>query len=130
MIRLGGTVAGLALVALLMANAITALAANNTVPVTRAGDVSQSIGADAVKPPECSGITLTNRISGSGNISGTPGNDLIVGSGGADTITGLGGDDCIQALGGDDDIDGGGGGDVCLGGAGTDTFQACETESQ
>ena len=71
MIRGLGFAAALALVALLVANAVSALAANNSLPATRAGDVSQAIGADNVKPAECSGITVTTKISGSGTITGT-----------------------------------------------------------
>ncbi|HET7481496.1 MAG TPA: hypothetical protein VFK89_01415 [Actinomycetota bacterium] len=122
--------AALLCLALLVAGSITALAANNTVPPSRAGETSRLADVNDVKPPECSSITLTTRISGAGVIVGTPGNDLIVGSGGADTITGLGGSDCIQGLSGDDSIDGGADNDVCLGGPGSDTFQACESQTQ
>ena len=114
--------------ALILANAVTAFSASNSVPSSRAGDVSQAISVNEVGPDECASITLENRISGSGTIQGTSGNDLIVGSDGPDTIEGMGGDDCIEGLGGDDTLDGGPGSDVCLSGAGADTFAACETE--
>lgn len=118
------------IVALLLANAITAFSASNSIPSTYAGDVSQPISANELGPQECGSIVLTNRVSGAGPIVGTEGNDLIIGSDGPDTITGLGGDDCIEGMGGDDSLEGGGGSDVCLGGPGTDTFAGCEAESQ
>jgi Ca2+-binding RTX toxin-like protein len=115
---------------LIVASAATALTASNAVSPSKADDSSHTIDADAVKPSECAALTLSSRISGSGAIPGTPGNDLITGGSTSDTISGLGGDDCIQASGADDAIDGGPGNDVCIGGSGTDTFIACEAEHQ
>jgi Ca2+-binding RTX toxin-like protein len=69
-------------------------------------------------PPLCNGQEIT--INGSGNIEGTPGNDVISGSQGADAINGNGGDDIICSLGGDDSVSGGTGNDRIDAGAGND----------
>lgn len=106
---------------LILIGAMTAIAAANTVPSTRITSQGDAIGINELKPSACSGIYLTNLISGSGTMIGTEGNDLILGSSGADSIDGLGGDDCIV---------GGGGTDICTGGLGTDAFVTCEIESQ
>jgi TolB protein len=59
-------------------------------------------------------------IYGSGDILGTPGNDIICGSDGIDRIFGNGGNDRIVGLGGDDQIVGNLGNDSIFGGAGND----------
>ena len=123
-------VASAALATLILASAVTALTASNAVPSSKADDTSQAIDANAVKPSECAGLTLSSRISGGGNLQGTPANDLITAGSTSDTIDGLGGDDCIQGSGGDDTVDGGAGNDVCIGGPGNDTFVSCEAEYQ
>ncbi|MGH2806513.1 MAG: calcium-binding protein [Actinomycetota bacterium] len=123
-------VATAALVTLLLGSAVTALTAANVVTSSRAGETSQTIDANDLKPAACNSIVVTNRVQGIGVITGTGSNDLITGSGVPDAISALGGDDCIQGAGGDDSIDGGPGSDVCLGGPGTDSFVACETEVQ
>lgn len=114
------------LLALLVANLATAMADANTVPPVNLGDQSQAVTANDLKPSECAGLNLTEIITGSGTITGTPGNDLIVGSPGADIIQGLGGNDCIVGRGGADTLDGGSGGDVCIGEGGIATFTDCE----
>ena len=113
--------AAYSLFTLILIGAMTAIAAANTVPSTRITSQGDAITINELKPSACSGIYLTNLVSGSGTIIGTEGNDLILGSSGADSIDGLGGDDCIV---------GGGGTDTCTGGLGTDTFVTCETENQ
>lgn len=117
---------------LVLASVATGLAAGNSVPATRADQSTRSIGPDDLKPAECSGITLTNLVTGSVTVTGTSGNDLILGSALIDTMSGLGGDDCI--LGGDlvDVINGGSGNDVCIGGPGIESFlfSSCETAYQ
>ena len=100
----------------------------NVIPVSDAGTAQQAISVDQVKPSECASVTVTDRISGSGVVTGTGGNDLITGSAGPDVMEGLAGDDCILGYEGADAIDGGPGTDVCVGGPGDDTFVACETE--
>lgn len=115
---------------LVLLGVVTALAATTTVPSTRLDLRSASIGINHFKPAACSGIIVTNLITGTGTITGTAGNDLILGSSDADTIDGAGGNDCILGGGGDDQIAGGDGNDICLGGLGTDGFIACESEYQ
>lgn len=117
------------LLALIWFSAVTAIAATNTVPPTRADASSAGIGTNHVKPSACAGLYLSGIVTGSGTFTGTTGNDLILGGPGADTIDGLGGDDCILGGGGDDNITGGDGTDICLGGAGSNTFTTCEGES-
>lgn len=128
-------------------SALPAVTANNPVPVTYASDTTSAISADNLKPSECSGITLTAKITASPWTGGAAA-ELIVGTNGANTATGNGGDDCIlggagiDALrgnggndvliggDGDDTLTGGAGTDVCYGGAGVDTFATCETQIQ
>jgi Tol biopolymer transport system component len=59
-------------------------------------------------------------IYGSGQIIGTPGNDIICGSPGTDYIYGGGGNDRILGLGGDDQLNGAAGDDEIFGGIGND----------
>lgn len=119
------------LIALILASVITAVAAANTVPATRA--YNQDLGArtaDQLKPPECT-MSLTNIVlcPASGVCSGTGGNDLILGSPNADNIQGDKGNDCILGGGGDDSLRGDQDTDVCIGGLGTDTFHSsCEIQ--
>ena len=77
------------------------------------------------------GRLLPCTVSGSGQITGTEGNDVICGSSGQDFIAGLGGDDVIYAGGGNDDISAGAGNDIVFaehgndriaGGRGNDTL--------
>ena len=109
------------LIMMILLGVVTAIAATNTVPSTRLTAYENSIGINNIKPSACATIFLTNRVSGSGTITGTEGNDLILGSSGTDEIDGLGGDDCML---------GGGGLDTCIGGLGTDVFVSCESETQ
>ena len=118
------------LLTLVLASIMSAFAAGMIVPPSNVGQDSASVTAEQVKPPACEALYLTNLITGSGSLTGTPGNDLIIGSAGADAIDGSGGDDCILGGGGDDQITGSDGTDVCLGGAGTDLFTDCEYEYQ
>lgn len=118
------------LLTLILASAVTAIAAANTIPSTRVANQSEYIGINNFKPYACGGDYLTNLVSGSGTLTGTAGNDLILGSSGADVIDGLGGDDCIVGGGGDDSLTGNDGADVCLSGAGSDIFTTCEVETQ
>ncbi|WP_183095894.1 fibronectin type III domain-containing protein, partial [Nocardioides stalactiti] len=76
----------------------------NVTATNSAGTGAASADSNSVMPaaPPCRGLTAT--VSGSGTITGTPGDDVIVGSIGPDTIDGLGGNDTICALGGDDTL--------------------------
>jgi hypothetical protein len=110
---------------------ISAFAATNAVPATRAGRNLTPITVDQKKPqPECNAITLATLVVGGAN--GGNANDLVVGTAAAETnLRGLNGDDCILGGGGNDTLRGDGGNDVCIGGPGTDTFHAtCETQIQ
>lgn len=120
----------LGLFSIIIVTSMTAIAAANTVPPSQVDDQSVSYNINHLKPSACSGITLSNLITGSGTLTGTTGNDLIIASSGADVIDGVGGDDCILGGGGADTITGGDGSDVCLGGAELDSFTTCESEVQ
>ena len=124
---------------------VSALAAANTVPASRAGSSSSAIMANSLKPAAsgdeavrigvwnslkpaaCAGITLTTVVV----VNGGNNADLVVGTAGADTMRGNNRDDCLVGGGGNDNLRGDAGVDVCIGGPGTDTFQAtCETQIQ
>jgi Ca2+-binding RTX toxin-like protein len=115
------------LIVLLVASVASAFAAANTIAPSNIGMQSDQVRANDLKPDVCAALNLTNVVTGSGTISGTPANDLILGTSGVDIIAGLGGNDCILGGGGADSIDGNGSTDVCIGGGGDDTFQNCET---
>ena len=112
------------------ASTLTAIAATNTVPLTKADDETISFQINHLRPSACAGLTLSHLVTGTGFITGTEGNDLILSSSMLDTIDGLGGDDCIVTGGGDDILVGGGGSDICIGGDGSDTFLDCESVIQ
>jgi Ca2+-binding RTX toxin-like protein len=115
---------------LIVVTVLTAVAATNTVPATRADIQTVTFQINHLRPSACAGLSLSNLVTGSGTLTGTEGNDLILASSTADTIDGLGGSDCIVGGGGDDVIDGGADADICIGGDGSDTFSNCEGESQ
>ena len=106
--------------------------AANNVATTRAEDDERAATPNDLKPtPECAGITVTAKLSGSGAINGAATAELITGGAAVDTIDGGGGNDCILGGGGNDNVRGSGGTDVCIGGPGTDTFHpSCETSIQ
>lgn len=106
--------------ATVVAALISAAAAVNTVPVSRADDQTFAVELEFGVPPECSHISFANVIYDAG--PGTGQNDLIFGTDGNDNINGGGGDDCILGLAGDDILNGSGGNDVLLGGPGDDTL--------
>jgi len=120
----------LGLLILIVITSLTAVASANTIPSTRLDDRGLSFNINNFKRGACAGLSLTTLVTGSGTLTGTPGNDLILGSSSADTIDGMGGDDCIVSGGGDDSLTGNDGTDVCLGDAGNDTFTSCEAEVQ
>lgn len=78
-----------------------------------------------LKPSECAGVTVTNLITGLGDLVGTGGADLILGGPAAQSIRGLGGGDCILGGGGADKILAQGGADVCIGNTSTN-FAGCK----
>jgi Ca2+-binding RTX toxin-like protein len=123
--------AGVGLVAIAIVSLTSALTAANSVPVSHADGVTNSIGANDLKPSSCASLTLTNLVIGSGAFSGTAASELVIGSLGIDTILAGGGNDCVLAGGGSDVLNGGAGTDVCESGPGLDVFDAsCETQTQ
>lgn len=122
---------GLTLFAVLVLVAGAAFTAANVVPETNVDDQTFTQLPEVPTPPgECSGITTTTNVSGTGVIAGSTGNDWLIGSEAIDTMDGLAGDDCIEGKGEADVIHGGLGNDVCIGGPGVDTFVGCETQIQ
>jgi len=111
---------------------MTAVAAANTVPVTRLDENAAAMSANAIKPAACSALNLTAIVicPGGGTCNGTGASELILGTSAAETIRGRGGNDCILGGDGNDSLVGNNGGDVCIGGPGTDTFTTCETQIQ
>ncbi len=110
--------------------AVLGLTAANLVPLTHADDLSHANLVSEFAPPQCSALTLTSIVAGSGNFRGTGQSELILGSAGSDTIRGQGGNDCMLGGDGDDTIRGGNGADVCIGGGGNDTFINCAVQYQ
>jgi Ca2+-binding RTX toxin-like protein len=126
--RLFFQIALFGLLLLIFVSASTAFAANLTVSGSNVGLESITVRANKLKPAACSGLDLTNIVSGSGTITGTNGDDLIIDSSGDDTINGLGGNDYILGGAGNDTIDGGDGeNDVCIEGSGANAYFNCET---
>jgi len=107
---------------------VSALAATNSVPATKAGQRTSAIGVNNLKPPQCAALNLTAIRVGN---DGTAANELVLGSAAGQTIRGRGGSDCILGGGGNDTVRGDQQTDVCLGGPGNDTFHnSCETQYQ
>ncbi len=147
-LRKTGAVLIIGLAVLVLMTVFSALAASNTIAPSRADVDSQRISPNQLKPPECSGINLTNIVDIGAGETGTSANDLILGTDKADEeIRGGAGDDCIlggkgnerQRIGkdwgpglygeeGNDVLIGGpGNNDYCDGGPGSDTYYSCET---
>lgn len=112
--RVALRLAPLALIAAVSAVTIDGVTAANSVPTSRLGISSVTRTIQQLAPPQCSGITLTSLVIGSGTFAGTTDSDLILGSVGVDLINGGGGDDCIIGGGGIDALTGGLGTDICL----------------
>jgi len=117
---------------LVFISTMTAVAAANTVPITRLDVNTAAMNANAIKPAACSALNLTAIVicPAGGTCNGTGVNELILGTSGAETIKGRGGTDCIVGGNGNDSLIGNGASDVCIGGPGTDTFTTCETSIQ
>lgn len=123
------------LAGLIVFSLVTAVTANNVVPITHLTDQSSTITANALKPPACSAITLTAIVycptGAGGTCDGTDASELVIGTMADDDIQSGKGDDCILGGGGSDNIRGEKDTDVCLGGPGADSFHpSCETEIQ
>ena len=121
---------GFGLLSVILFSVVTAVAATNTIPSTRLGNLTIPVRLNGLKPSACAGINVTNLIIGVGTITGTSGNDLILASPSIDVVDGLDGNDCILSGGGADLITGNIGNDVCMGGPETDVFTTCEVEIQ
>lgn len=119
--RMFGRLTLLLLALMLLGVVAYALAANITIPATRAGKVSSFITANDLKPSSCNGVAVSIVTS-----VGTTGADLLLGNASNGNLNGLDGDDCIVGGMGDDTINGGDGYDVCNGGLGANVFSACE----
>lgn len=102
---------------------VGAMAASNTIPLTRLDQDIKTITANDLKPSECSSLNLTNIVVGG---SGTNANDLILGTASGDNLRGGDGDDCILGGGGDDRLDGQKGNDILLGQDGNDSLQGSQ----
>jgi Ca2+-binding RTX toxin-like protein len=113
------------LLILILISGVTALAAANTVPVTRLTDQNSGIIASELAPPECDsirGILQTIIVCTGGNCTGSNANELMLGTTGNDSIDGKNGDDCIVGGGGNDHLSGANGNDILVGGPGSDTL--------
>lgn len=123
MTRLGAlSVAGFAVLA-----SLVALAASNSIPLTRVSTTSRTIDANALKPPECASLNLTAIALANGGAA----SELVLGTSAGESLNGGDGDDCILGGGGDDSIRGDAGTDICVGGPGNDSMHPnCETKIQ
>lgn len=121
--------ARLALVAaaVLVLCSVPALTATNTVPGSNAGQTTQAITGNSLKPVDCAAINIQNVVVG---IDGTGVRDLVLGTAAGTTVRGRATADCVLGGGGNDTVNGDGGTDVCIGGPGTDSFVNCETQIQ
>lgn len=105
------------LLGLILLGIVSAFAAANSVPISRATDQFFAITANALKPPECAGLNL-ERITIIGIDTPNEQNELILGTIAGDVINGGDGNDCILGGGGGDWLFGGAGNDVLIGGPG------------
>ena len=104
------------LMTLIAVGVLSAAAAANTVPPTRAGQSDTALLISQLTPAECTGMYLTRlQIGNSGSGSGGA---LILGTDDTETLNGGNGDDCIMAGGGWDTLNGQGGDDVLISGSG------------
>lgn len=113
--------------------AVYAMTASNTMPGNVSiGQVQTPIGAGDVRPPECSGLSLSGRsdlvlgTAAGKTLDGGNGNDCIVGGGGNDILYGKQGDDVLIGGPGVDIFYGGQGNDICYGCQANEIFFKCE----
>ena len=121
----------ISLVVLIFANIVSAIAATNTVPPTKAKatTLQSPITANNLKPTYCT-MNLTQVVFVTTNYTDSIGSSLILGNANNNTITNrTQNPDCILAGGGNDSMTGNGAnaGDVCDGGPGTDAAFKCTT---
>jgi hypothetical protein len=79
-------VAGLALIALLLASGYSAYTASATVSASSLNEFESAINVDNFRPPECT-MTITSILSGSGTFSATAQFQLVLGSAARDIVT-------------------------------------------
>ena len=108
------------LLTLIGVSVVSASAAANTVPESRADLVDQALLFTWLLPPECAGMPIDRLQVGPGGNGG--GNALVLGTSGNETLTGGGGDDCIIAGAGSTVLNGQGGNDVLISGPGLVDF--------
>ena len=118
----------------ILVSAASALTTANTVPASRLDEYVNAITANALKPVECSAITLTAILYcpvGGGICEGTDASELVIGSASDDDIRSGKGDDCVLGGDGNDSLRGEQNTDVCIGGPGADGFNpTCESQFQ
>jgi len=100
----------------------TSLAANTSVPISLASNLSAPATAGtyyigAIADP-AGAVAESNEANNVSNVV-----PVILGTAGGDTLTGTAGKDFIIGFAGNDVITGGGGGDMLIGGAGADHFR-------
>jgi hypothetical protein len=98
------------------ASVLTGLTGANTVPPTAAGVSQRVVTPNDLKPAQCAGLNVATLVTGSGVISGGPGNSLILGSAADDTIYAGPGDTCIDA---------GAGHNICYTSPGVNVYLSC-----
>ena len=115
--------------------------------LTSTGTAGEPDWSASVQPVlKCQGHVADNPPA-TGEVVGTPGDDVLVGSDGRNTFSGRGGSDTICGFGGRDEVYGGDGGDLlyggrqadqmfggngvdtCVGGPGSDAAHRCEYRS-
>ncbi len=112
-----------AFIVALSASTLTTHAALTVVPQTSIGRFVGSVVVNDFRPPERAGLTLTNLVTGSGDLTGTNQNDLILGGTAGQTVSAKNGDDCILTGSGGDLVKAGGGADVIVGESGADDLR-------
>lgn len=110
------------LVVLVTISIISAFSAANIVAGSKVVSLTFAINATALKPTECSALSLTRIVNIGNGDTPSNANELIIGTSAGETISGAGGADCILGGGGDDTLQGGNGKDVLMGGPGNDTL--------
>lgn len=125
------------LLLLIVASAVSALAAGISVSESRLTDQSFALNANDFKPDQCAGITVDGfswdakpkesalyfGTSGPDSINTGNGDDCVLAGDGNDTVDGKGGNDVLLGEGGNDFLGGDNGNDTLYGGAGNDTLQ-------
>ena len=83
-----------------LASVVSGVAASNSMPSTRASDLTATITANDLKPPECASISLSVVVTISA--PATSASSLVLGTGASETYTAGNGSNCILGGGGSD----------------------------